>query len=851
MQQSMIHRAVDPAGTIHQRVRRRVALVALGVMASVMAAGSLSAQTGGIAGIVTDSAKTPLPGAQITVVGTRFGATTGMDGKYRIVAVPSGNYTVRIQRIGAKAQTVENVAVAAGSDKSLNFVLEATALQLGGYVVSASRRVEKITEAPATVTRIDADAFKYSAGNSFMAALKEVKGVDFVQTGIAAAGINARGFNSAFNNRMLQMEDNRVAVLPENGLPVGVFTTIPKLDIAGVEVLIGPGAALYGPDASNGVVTLLSKDPKQYQGMSAEVTMGSNGGNVGNTFDKGIPGHVLYQDAQVRYAGVTGHLGYKVTGEALTGQDWQNVNYYGVGTTPVKENGTDWSTSYRRASGALVWYFDNGARLEYQGGASKSNGVGVTSAGRNQLKNWGYWNQQVRYTSDHWFAQAYATRSLSGATFALNGFTTNRVSSRFTNASDDSVRKASAFPADGHLYAAEVQNNVVIPALFNTHLVTGAQVRQDVVSSKRVWLTDALTGEDIKLKQIGIYAQTETKLNDITKLVLGARYDNPEFYDNQFSPKAALLVSPTENSTFRLTFNRAFKSPSILQTSFYYRDFSPGVGVFGNKDGILVKNAAGTTLRTIAPVVPEKNNTFELGYKGVVNDRLYIDVAGYVAKYESFLSPLVVVSNYLATTPTYSYNAKTGTKYVNAAGADQIALTYFNLGKATLSGVDLGLKYVVNNHFNVSGTMSALKLDSIIPKAGDPAEATALNSPGVKATFGGDLHDLPQQMFGGFTFRFVKDYRFLSGVHNGRIPGIATFDFSVGKQLAKGTYLNFSMQNLFTCTSGVTTPPAFLNAALQSSYQKGWGCGIGRKHIELLNMPAIGAMGFLGLRFDR
>ena len=806
---------------------------------------------GSITGVVTDSAKTPLPGAQLTVVGTRFGATTGMDGKYRITAVPAGSYSVRIQRIGAKAQTVDNVTVTAGAEKKLDFVLEATALQLGGYVVSASRRVEKITEAPATVTRIDADAFKYTAGNSFTAALKEVKGVDFVQTGIAAAGINARGFNSAFNNRMLQMEDNRVAVLPENGLPVGVFTTIPKLDIAGVEVLIGPGAALYGPDASNGVVTLLSKDPKQYQGMSAELTLGSNGGNIGNTFDKGLPGHVLYQDAQLRYAGVSGQLGYKINGEVLTGQDWQNVNYYGVGTTPVKENSPDWSTSYRRASGALVWYFDNGGRLEYQAGASKSNGIGVTSAGRNQLKNWGYWNQQVRFTSDHWFAQAYATRSLSGATFALNGYTTNRVSARFANVSDDSVRKASAFPADGHLYAAEVQNNTTLPQVFNTRLVTGLQVRQDVVSSRRVWLTDALTGDDIKLKQIGVYAQTETKLNDITKLVLGARYDNPEFYDNQFSPKAALLVSPTENSTFRLTFNRAFKSPTILQTSFYYRDFSPGIGVFGNKDGITIKNAAGTTLRTIDPVVPEVNNTFELGYKGVVNDRLYVDVAGYVARYKAFLSPLVLVANYLATTPTYAYNTKTNTKFVNAAGADQIALTYFNLGKATLSGIDLGLKYVVNDKFNLSGTASAMKLDSIIPKAGDPAEATALNSPSFKATLGGDAHDLPMQLFGAFTIRFVRDYKFLSGVHNGRIPGIATFDINVGRKLAQGTYLNFSLQNLFTCTSGTTTPPAFLNAALPSTYVGSWGCGIGRKHIELLNMPAIGAMGFLGIRFDR
>jgi outer membrane receptor for ferrienterochelin and colicins len=114
-----------------------------------------------------------------------------------------------------------------------------------------------------------------------------------------------------------------------------------------------------------------------------------------------------------------------------------------------------------------------------------------------------------------------------------------------------------------------------------------------------------------------------------------------------------------------------------------------------------------------------------------------------------------------------------------------------------------------------------------------------------------DGRDLPFRTFGGFTFRYVKDYQFLSGVHNGRIPGLLAFDINAGRQLRPGLALNVSVQNLFACTSGTTTPPAFLNAALPATYRRGWGCGLGREHIELLNMPAIGAMTFIGLRFDR
>ena len=309
------------------------------------------------------------------------------------------------------------------------------------------------------------------------------------------------------------------------------------------------------------------------------------------------------------------------------------------------------------------------------------------------------------------------------------------------------------------------------------------------------------------------------------------------------------MISPDENSTFRLTFNRAFKSPSILQTSFYFRDFSPSVGVFGNKDGTTIKNAAGTVLRTFAPVVPEVNNTVEIGYKGVMHDRLYVDVAGYIASYKSFLSPLVVVANPFA--GTFAYNTATNTKYTNAQGAEQIALTYYNLGQATLSGIDAGVRYAVTNKVNASGSFSVLKLDSIIQKPGDPAEATALNSPTMKATVGMDARALPMATFGGFTLRFVKDYQFQSGVHSGRIPGLLAFDFNVGKRITSGTTVNLSVQNLFACTSGGSTPPIYLNAALPSKYTPGWGCGLGRKHIELLNMPALGSMAFLGVRFDR
>ena len=403
---------------------------------------------GSVAGTVTDSLRSPLGSARISAGGTA--ATTDEAGRYTLRNLPAGVYEVRAQRIGHRAERIANVQVRNGEETRLDITLAGFAIELAPQVVSASRRPEKVTDAPATITRIEAAEIENTAGNSFAPALKQAKGLDFLQIGMTSVAVNARGFNSAFNNRMLMMEDNRIAVLPENGLPVGGFTTIPKVDLDAVEVLVGPGSALYGPDASNGVITLSTKDPRDNPGTTIELT----GGNRS------------YYDVQGRHAGVVGRLGYKITGEYQAANDFENVNNYApiaAGQPASPEIGADWNTNVGRGAAALVYYMPDGGRLELNGGLSQSNAIGITNVGRNQLVDWKYSHQQLRYSRPGWFAQVYHTQSLSGGTYQLNGFAQNRL--RFPALTDDSVKALSDFPAAGNLYAAELQNTFSLPTL--------------------------------------------------------------------------------------------------------------------------------------------------------------------------------------------------------------------------------------------------------------------------------------------------------------------------------------------------------------------------------------------------
>jgi outer membrane receptor for ferrienterochelin and colicins len=387
----------------------------------------------------------------------------------------------------------------------------------------------------------------------------------------------------------------------------------------------------------------------------------------------------------------------------------------------------------------------------------------------------------------------------------------------------------------------------------NTHFTYGAQIRRDRVSTYGHWLSDRATGSPILLGQKGVYGQMETPVSEMIRVVLAGRYDKHDRYDAQFSPKAALLFTPIPDQTFRVTYNKAFKSPSVLQTDFFFPNFQPFIGVFGNYDGFDIKNNAGVIVNTIDPIRPEVNTTWELGYKGVVAQKLYFDVAGYRTKFDGFQSPLVVIANPLTgATATTAYNHRTGAKITDAAGGPQVALTYFNAGQGTISGIDGGLRFYFSDRIAASGSGSVVKINEIVPKVGAPPEATAFNSPSVRLTGGMDFTNVIENVVAGFTTRFVSKYDFRSGVNYGLIPAFGTLDLSANYRLrSSNTRLLFQAQNIFSCVGGTTTPPALgIGSANQAIYTQGRECGFGKQHQEMINAPKLGPIVLVGLRVD-
>ena len=230
------------------------------------------AQQGGtITGVVTDNGQTPVPEAQVFVVGTTRGGRTNARGEYTIGDVPAGVVQVRALRIGFTAQTAP-VTVVAGQSVRADFALAPTAVVLEQVVTTATGEQQRQRERGVTVGQIKVDSLNLAPVTNLSEVLSSRTAGLVVQTAGGTTGsasrIRIRGANSISlsNDPILIIDGIRVeASAASSRIGVGGqnpsrFNDINPEDIENIEVVKGPAAAaLYGTAAANGVIQITTK----------------------------------------------------------------------------------------------------------------------------------------------------------------------------------------------------------------------------------------------------------------------------------------------------------------------------------------------------------------------------------------------------------------------------------------------------------------------------------------------------------------------------------------------------------------------------------------------------------------
>jgi outer membrane receptor protein involved in Fe transport len=160
--------------------------------------------------------------------------------------------------------------------------------------------------------------------------------VDVATQSMNLQSVSTRGFNMGANPRFLQLTDGIDNQAPGLGFSLGNLLGPSELDIAGIELIVGPASARYGSSAMNGALLTSSKNPFEVTGLALSIKNGVHHVRVGGDSPWGVEGDRML-NGSFRFAQkLSDHFAFKITGTHINGQDWRATNYDNIG--PGKSN---------------------------------------------------------------------------------------------------------------------------------------------------------------------------------------------------------------------------------------------------------------------------------------------------------------------------------------------------------------------------------------------------------------------------------------------------------------------------------------------------------------------------------
>ena len=532
----------------------------MGLILLVSGAIPAGAQPGRVAGGVSDETGAVLPGATVTLTGpdgTRFAQTDG-GGEYAFGGVGAGAYAVTVTLAGFADATVEDVVVA----DALVEVPRIT-LALAGFgdtvVVTASRTEVRVVDAPVTTSVIPAARLETTATQNYGDALRSVPGVNVIQLSARDVNVTSRQSTGALANSQLVLVDGRSMYLDFFGLVLWDLIPASPSDIEQIEVVRGPASATWGPNAMTGAVNIITKRPRESVGTTVTLSSGWVDREAGSTIGQGA-GSMYGANATITRA-PTDRLSYRVSGGYFTSDAFarptgripvvadprESGRMVGGASYPLDGAGAFGSAFANR--GTSQPKFDvrvdqelSDATLSYSGGVAGTQGLVHSGVGPFDIQegsSLGY--AKINYTRGDLRAQVFAN--------LLDGDAPNLL------LPDPATGQALQLGFKSQTFDAEIGHTTVLGG--NHVLNYGGNVRRNTFD-----ITIAPDAGD--RLEVGAYLQDEIIL-DPFRIILGGRVDKfGNLSSPAFSPRLAFMIKPGVDHSVTLSYNRAFRAPSII-----------------------------------------------------------------------------------------------------------------------------------------------------------------------------------------------------------------------------------------------------------------------------------------------
>ncbi|HMP86218.1 MAG TPA: TonB-dependent receptor [Lacibacter sp.] len=273
---------------------------------------SLQAQTTLFGSVKSKTSGESLSAVSVSVKGTSRGTFTDDRGNFKLT-VDQLPVTLVISSVG-----YEDLELEVTSTATLDINLNTKAALGQEVVVSATRVATRILESPVSVERIGTSQLRELPAASFYDAVQNLKGVDFVRSGLLFGTVGTRGFNGSGNTRFNQFTDGMDNQAPGLNFSVANIVGLTELDVDNMELLPGASSALYGSGGMNGTLLITSKNPFKYQGLSFQVKQGVM--HADGRQRSAAP----YYDWNFRWGKkISEKFAFKIAGQFIQAQDWQ------------------------------------------------------------------------------------------------------------------------------------------------------------------------------------------------------------------------------------------------------------------------------------------------------------------------------------------------------------------------------------------------------------------------------------------------------------------------------------------------------------------------------------------------
>jgi iron complex outermembrane receptor protein len=609
--------------------------------------------------------------------------------------------------------------------------------QLGNVeVTTISKEPEQVWNTPAAVFVLTAEDIRRSGATTILDTLRLVPGVDMSRNDAIGYSVGIRGFETVFSKGLLVMIDGRSLY---NTLFGGVYQDLPDYpleDIERIEVIRGPGATVWGANAVNGVINIITKRASDTQGPLVSVGSGSVD-QFRNT---------------VRYGGKQGKMSYRLYEESFSvGPEFHFASPAATGSTV--NNFDDWWTI--RGGFRTDWALSTRDALTFQGDIFSSREGEQTSiavfnppsesnpifrdrvSGGNLLL---HWTHTISKTSD-FKLQTYYDRA-------------DRDRPQFGE-------KRDTFDIDLIYHNALGSWNDLL-------LGTGFRLNPDKISTHNPGSVDFFPAKRTDRLYTGFLQDEVTLLPDKLSLTLGVKLEHNDFSGFEYQPTARLLYRPRPHQSYWAAVTRALQTPSRLD-----EDINIAAFAAANPP---------TFIRLIGQKSYDSETAldYEAGYRQLFTSHLYFDVAAFHNSFHGLES----VGN-----PALAFESTPPPPHV------ALDLFFLNGVAGTTDGAEFSPNWQVRSWMQLSGSYSYLTMN-FNSTAGPIGASVAHNfthaGPHHRVVFTPRI-DLPG------SFEFDPTYRYEGAIApdaNNPVAAYQTLDVRLGKRLGSSLDLSIIGQNL-------------------------------------------------------